>query len=246
MLVSHEVPRTLLNESLNFNDYDYFLIHQITRHPEYRDFFNLSKSLGRRSVLDNSLYELKESFDPDVFADFIRELRPSEYLIPDCFDSYDKNMDMFDDWMIKYSGLPGVKIATVHGGSLRDFEDAYRIFDSTGVKIAFNFAESLYSRLGDPIASRFYVISSLSINPGRKHHLLGCTVPQEFMMYQNMKFIETIDTSNPVMAAFEGKRYPIASKPRLAVDECQDTDISESIKADIYYNVSVFKKYLGR
>ena len=244
MLISHEVPKTLLTESLNFNDYDYFLIHQITRHPEYRDFFFLTKDLGRRSILDNSLYELKESFDPDVFADFVRELRPSEYLIPDCFNNYDKNMDMFDDWMVKYGSLPGTKIATVHGSSIEDFENAYAAFDAAGVKIAFNFAESLYSQLGNPIAARFGVISSLSINPSRKHHLLGCTVPQEFLMYRDMKFIETIDTSNPIMAAFEGKRYPVASKPKLAVDDCQSIDVTERIRADIYYNTSVFKKYL--
>ena len=43
MLVSHEVPKTLLNDSLKFNDYDYFLIHQIINFKEYKDFFNVSK-----------------------------------------------------------------------------------------------------------------------------------------------------------------------------------------------------------
>ena len=71
MLVSHEVAKSVLNLSLIFDDYDYFLIHQIFKFQEYRDFFKKSKDLNRRQILDNSLYELKETFDPDVFADYI-------------------------------------------------------------------------------------------------------------------------------------------------------------------------------
>ncbi len=32
-------------------------------------------------------------------------------------------------------------------------------------------------------------------------------MPQEFGWYRGFKFIESIDTSNPVMAALEGIRY---------------------------------------
>ena len=130
MLVSHEVPKSLLDLSLLFNDYDYFLIHQIFKFQEYRDFFKKSKDLNRRQILDNSLYELKETFDPDVFADYIKELKPSEYLIPDCFNDFQKNLDLFDDWMSKYCDLPGLKIATIHGKTMKEFQDAYDIFKS--------------------------------------------------------------------------------------------------------------------
>lgn len=251
MLVSHECPKSLLNFSLKFNDYDYFLIHQIEKFQEYRDFFKLSKSLNRRQILDNSLYELKESFDPDRFAEYIEELQPTEYLIPDAFNDFEKNIEMFNLWMLKHSNLKGVKIATVHGKTVEEFQKAYDYFNQFDVKIAFNFAESLYMNYGkgptkevQNASGRYNVISSLKLNPNKKHHLLGCSHWAEFKHYKDFKFIETIDTSNPIMAAFEEHRYPIAHKPKLAVDDCQDIAITPEILDNITYNVRVFKEQL--
>ena len=251
MLISHEVPKNLLKYSLNFNDYDYFLVHQLSI-PEYRNFYDVSKSLKRRQILDNSLYELKESFDPDKFADYIKELQPSEYLIPDAFNDFEKNISMFDSWMSKYGNLNGIKIATVHGKTIEEFQKAYDYFNNYDVKIAFNFAESLYMNYGsDPIKElqnaegRYNVINSIKINPNKKHHLLGCSYWAEFKYYKDFDFIETIDTSNPIMAAFEGKRYPISNKPKLAVDDCQNITLTKKIYDDIEFNVRAFRANLG-
>jgi len=244
MLVSHEVPKSLLDLSLSFNDYDYFLIHQIFKFQEYRDFFKKSKDLNRRQILDNSLYELKETFDPDVFADYIKELKPSEYLIPDCFNDFQKNLDLFDDWMSKYYDLPGLKIATIHGKTMKEFQDAYDIFKSYDIKIAFNFAEDAYKQFPSPIEGRYRFINSVNIDRTKKHHLLGCTNASEFFYYRNFEWIDTIDTSNPIMAAFEGNRYPIFSKPKLAVDDTQDTEVTKKIRDDVLYNVTMFKEII--
>ena len=53
-------------------------------------------------------------------------------------------------------------------------------------------------------------------------HLLGCAVPQEFNWYYGMHFIESIDTSNPVMASANGMHYHIyglTEKPKAKIDE---------------------------
>jgi hypothetical protein len=53
-------------------------------------------------------------------------------------------------------------------------------------------------------------------------HLLGCQVPQEFGWYRGFQFIESIDTSNPVMAALEGMRYSNAGlieKPKANMND---------------------------
>lgn len=247
MLVSHEVPRGLLDLSLSFNDYDYFLIHQIVKYPEYKEFFERSKKLGRRQILDNSLYELKESFNPGVFAEYVRVMNPSEYLIPDCFNNYKKNIEMFDSWMREHYDLPGVKIATVHGESIEEFKKAYNYFRQFDVKIAFNFAESLYTKIDpDPVQGRFKVISNIDIDESKKHHLLGCTNASEFGLYVKFNWIETIDTSNPIMSAFECSEYPIANKPKTAVDDTQDMIITPGIRERILVNVNKFKQIIAK
>lgn len=246
MLVSHEVPKALLNDSLKFNDYDYFLIHQIINFREYKDFFNVSKKLNRRQILDNSCYELKESFDFDKFADFVKELKPSEYLIPDCFNDKEKNLELFDKWMTKYSNLDGVKIVTLHGKTISDFIESYKYFDKSNVKIAFNFAETMFKDFGSLSEGRKKVFKDLLpyINQNKKHHLLGCYLPQDFEFFKNFSFIETIDTSSPICSAFELKKYPITEKPKITIDEVQNTVPTLEILDLINYNTLYFKKYI--
>ena len=57
MLVSHESPISMLDESRSYNDYDYALVHLFEKEPEYYNFFKVSKTLGREILLDNSIFE---------------------------------------------------------------------------------------------------------------------------------------------------------------------------------------------
>lgn len=249
--ISHEVPRGLLQHSLIFNDYDYFLVHQIQKYTEYSEFFRVSKTLKRTQILDNSAYELKESFDPDIFMETVRELEPSEYVIPDCFNDSDRNLEMFDDWMSKDSN-EGIKIAVLHGKSVDDFMRAYRHFDRyENVKIAFNFAENFYSEIGEGNRSlgRERVIRELLnagvINTSRKHHLLGCYSVYDFLPYTDMAFIDTIDTSNPVVSALENLPYPRYEKPKTCVDDYQDSEITAGVMGRTMAYTRTFRDVLG-
>jgi hypothetical protein len=51
---------------------------------------------------------------------------------------------------------------------------------------------------------------------------LGCQVPQEFSLYKDMPFIETIDTSNPIMATLDGIQYGhngLTEKPKANMND---------------------------
>ena len=45
--ISHEVPLQLLEESKQFNDYDYCLPHLLDQYPKYEAYFRQSKKEGR-------------------------------------------------------------------------------------------------------------------------------------------------------------------------------------------------------
>ena len=53
MLVSHEVPISLLKYSQNFNDYDYCLLHLTYDHQEYKNYYIDAIKKGRK-VLQTS------------------------------------------------------------------------------------------------------------------------------------------------------------------------------------------------
>lgn len=263
MLISHEVPNFLLIESLYFNDYDYFLIHLYKKFEEYKHFYEMSKKYNRIQILDNSACELrgKEEFDFDEFAYWVDLLKPTEYLIPDVFNDFEKNIKYFDLWMEKYKDLPGKKIATIHGSTEDEMIQSYQYFDRYDVKIAINFDECVYTQHKfsqnismNKMLNRLHFIHKLLynniINQNKEHHILGCHLPQEFQSYKNMDWIKTIDTSNPIMAAFDGIKYNglcgLENKPKSNIDLIQNVQFTDVLFDNLIYNVNMFKKICGR
>ena len=78
------------------------------------------------------------------------------------------------------------------------------------------------------------------------HHLLGCSLPQEFMAYGSWEWIKTCDTSNPILVGAEGTKYGdngINWKPKNKLEHYFEMDLSERLE-DIKFNVNKFKQYI--
>ena len=65
MMISHECPKALFQGSLDFNDYDYALVHLFDEDPEYLAFYKECVKQGRHVLLDNSIFELGTAYDND-------------------------------------------------------------------------------------------------------------------------------------------------------------------------------------
>ena len=83
MKVSHEVPKVLLNNSREWNDYDYCLPHLLDQDEYYRDYFYNARKEGRYIIMDNSLHELGEAYNFDRLHHWIKEIEPDEFIVPD-------------------------------------------------------------------------------------------------------------------------------------------------------------------
>jgi len=84
------------------------------------------------------------------------------------------------------------------------------------------------------------------IREGIYHHLLGCSLPQEFMVYKDWKFIRSCDTSNPILVGAEGVRYTdsgITFKPKDKLEHYFEKDLDGKIE-DIRFNVQKFKAFI--
>jgi hypothetical protein len=184
--------------------------------------------------MDNSLHELGHAYDEDRLLHWISVLRPQEFIVPDVWQNRDKSIVNARKWaQIK---LPkGVeKVAVVQATTIHEAATCYQTYKDLGYKkIAFSYGASYYNdvvphpnpNLGKAIG-RISVISALHkmnvIENNDRVHLLGCQVPQEFGWYRGFKFIESIDTSNPVMAALEGLRYTnsgLIEKPKANMND---------------------------
>ena len=220
MLISHEVPKCLFENSIEFNDYDYALVHLFDKDPEYLNFYKNCVENGRHVLLDNSIFELGEAYDNDSFAKWVEELKPTEYIVPDALEDKDKTMQQMEQWNISYRELPGKKIGVVQGKTPEEIIECYAYMDkyADADKIAISFDYSLYEEI-IPHSNKYIswmlgratmlanMVASGIINTKKPHHLLGCGLPQEFALYRKYDWIESVDTSNPIVHGIKSIKY---------------------------------------
>ena len=234
MKISHEVPICLLEDSLWFNDYQYCLPHLLDQSEEYKDFFIRAKQNNVYIIMDNSLHELGHAYDSERLLYWINELKPNEFIVPDVWQDRQGSIKNAREW--SKIELPGevTKVAVVQAMNLMEAMACYQDYRDLGYqKIAFSYGADYYKELSNhpnphlaKALGRIYMISHLYkiklIKDDHRIHLLGCQVPQEFSWYIAMPFIETIDTSNPIMATLDDIDYEptgLQTKPKANMND---------------------------
>ncbi len=222
--ISHEVPIKLLEDSLEFNDYQYCLVHLLEKYPKYLKHFEKCRGLGIKILLDNSLFELGEAFSGEQFAKWIRHLQPDQYVIPDAFGDLPKTIKNAIDWFdssYKHEFSHLQSIGVIQGQTYEELKACYDTLNQLEVDvIAITFASDYYTSQNPHIDKnqarmfgRITLINRLLndgvINTDKPHHLLGAGLPQEFMFYQDspFDFITQLDTSSPVIHGMHGIQY---------------------------------------
>ena len=215
VLISHESPISLLSESVNYNDYDYILVHLLEQEPEYLEFFKNNCNLGRRSIMDTSIFELGTAFNTEKYAQWVEELQPTEYILPDVLENCNETIENSNLFKSKYSvNLKGKTIGVVQGKNYEEVKACYKTLDKVinVDKIAISFDYAFYTSLYyhpnvwvQFMMGRVALINKLLvegiINTKKPHHLLGCSNPMEFEFYKHRyyNFIESVDTSSPIV-----------------------------------------------
>jgi hypothetical protein len=85
------------------------------------------------------------------------------------------------------------------------------------------------------------------INTNKPHHLLGCALPQEFKAYKNYKWIDSVDTSNPVVHGINGVHYDeqngLNEKISTKLIEYINEEVSNTQLGMIKYNIEKFREF---
>ena len=257
MKISHEVPICLLEDSLDFNDYQYCLPHLLDKDEDYKNFFYNVKQKGVYNIMDNSLHELGVAYGEDHLLYWIDELKPNEFIVPDVWQDTTASIVNARKWAQIELPKGVTKVAVVQAKNFLDAVLCYQTYKDLGYKkIAFSYGAEYYldhsnhpnkniaKALGRiEVVSRMYSMGLIVDND--RVHLLGCQVPQEFSFYKNMPFIETIDTSNPIMATLDGIQYGrngLTEKPKSNMnDNFYNTDINYNL---LDWNLRMFRKLL--
>lgn len=269
MKIAHEAPLSLMPLVKELTDYDYALVH-LFDDPDigfrYRTFFECSLEAGREVILDNSLFELKESFDPRVFFDIIKDLKPTYYIIPDAWHDAEKTVKNLHYWLDYYQrDVPSEckSIGVVQGKTLQEFLWCYRRVAPYVDMVAITFSYPFYKEISGMVDVNYQKMvgrrNLLNIllqrddifNPEQPIHLLGCSLPQEFEYYSKDRFpfIRSVDTSNPVLHGLLKIRYQ-----QHGLDDKNDILMADMMKAEadmnqkeiIIRNIFDFRKFCSR
>jgi hypothetical protein len=243
-----------------WNDYDYCLPHLLDQSQQYNLFFQKSKKDKRFIIMDNGLFEGVEHTVDDLLSK-IELLHPNIFIVPDAWNDSITTIRSAKHWMINYSKqlkeLDVELMAVCQGRDMGELISTYQTLVDLGYKhIAFNHSSIAYQELGyeDPLKNQMYgrmefirrLVEKGTIHENYYHHLLGCSLPQEFMVYKDWKFIRSCDTSNPILVGAEGVRYEdngINFKPKDKLEYYFEKDLDVQLE-DIKFNVQKFKSFI--
>lgn len=260
MKISHELPLSLMHHGYEWNDYDYMLPHLIDKYIQYEIYFLKARKDGRFIIMDNGLFEGVTHTTEDLLEK-IYAFKPNVFIVPDEWNDSAATIRNAKHWMnVHKPNLPeGVELMAVcQGKTLEELTSTYNNLLILGYKhIAFNHSSIAYqdmypelSLLNAQMYGRMKFIRHLLqtgiLDKTVYHHILGASLPQEYMVHADWTFIKSGDTSNPILVGAECVRYGdngINWKPKEKLEFYFEKDLSEQ-KEDIIFNVNKFKQFL--
>ena len=264
MIVNHEVPKCLLTASPEFNQYDFCLPHLLDQDEEYRKYFENARDTGRYVIMDNSLHELKDTnnghgYDQSRLLYWVNELEPNEFIVPDVWMDCHQTAAQAKYWLQYDLPKKTQKTAVIQGKTKNDAYLCASLLTDLGYnKLCVSYGATWYNDffphtnidMGKALGRVRFVQGLFDLKHLKhiKFHLLGCSIPQEFGWYDDQDFvkrIESIDTSNPVMAALDGTRYNsngMNYKPNANMNDFFDIKFEDIKYEDIIYNTTKFRE----
>lgn len=259
--ISHEVPLCLLKEGLEFSNYQYCLPHLMDENEEYKKHFLDCRDKGIEIYLDNSLHELLKPYNDERLLYWLQELQPSNFFIPDYWEDQTQSIVSAKKWAAIQHGFKNTTfIAVVQAKSLAEAAVCYQTYKDLGYKkIAFSYGASYYNEMcphpnkniGKALG-RVQVISKLIeldlITKKDRIHLLGCQIPGEFGWYKDIPCIESIDTSNPIMATLDNlsyKGFGLSIKPKSCMNDNFHINKDDINMTLLEHNIRMFKEING-
>ena len=260
MKISHELPLSLMHNAYKWNDYDYCLPHLLDKSQQYKLFFTKAKKDKRFIIMDNGLFEGVTHTTEDLLEK-IQWLQPDIFVVPDAWNDSTITLRNAKHWMINYKNLLPENtnlMAVCQGKDMGELISTYQTLVDLGYKhIAINHSsiayekeyESNMSKLKKQMYGRMEFLRKLvekgTVRKSIHHHLLGCSLPQEIMAYNDWPWIKSIDTSNPILVGAEGKRYTTSGlnfKPENKLEHYFEMNLDDRIE-DITFNVNTFKQW---
>lgn len=254
MLISHELPLSLLKVFNKNNDYDFILPRFWKKYSSYREHYSSST---RFKILDNGLFE-GDNYSDKELVDLINEIQPDIFVVPDAWNNANYTSVKAKSWMNNYKKLLPAKtnlMPVLQGSYFDEIRLLLLHLIDLGYKhFAFNHSSDAYQELFkhpnkqlNAMMGRIYIISLLKqqkiLEENHYIHLLGASLPQEFMYYKDLN-INSVDTANPVINGALGTEYTMGGlleKSPKKLEDFMEMDLLSKMGL-ISWNINKFRE----
>lgn len=258
----HEAPINIMDAVSFITDGDYALVHMLESSKPYTKFFERKRlEDDREMILDNSAFELSESFNWRLLAKWIKRLEPTYYILPDVLGDTDKTIENFHAFTDKYPDLPGKKFAVIQGQTYEDIVRCYEALSPYADKIGICMHYPFYDtgdgdlQLLRAKGRQKLLIDLLNdgvIDKSKPHHLLGLSLPSELIAYvdnpDTFSWIDSLDSSCPVTNGIEGINFWNGlpdSKPEITLDDFVYKNYGTKIVKRIIDNIIYLRRMVN-
>ena len=260
MKISHEVPLSLLERSLTFNDYQYVLPHLMDKYNEYKVFMLKYRAQENSFIImDNGLFEGITHTTEDL-VEKINLVKPDIFIAPDAWNNSHTTYKNAKYWMNTLkSQIPSTTnlMVVLQGKSIEEISTLYDKCVDLGFKhFAFNHSSEVYQRLShhpnkliNQMMGRIELVTLFKkqgyITDNHYIHLLGASLPQEFIYYKGLNYIHSVDTSSPIINGALGityEEYGLLTKPSNKIEEFFEETLDGQI-GNITFNLNKFREY---
>lgn len=221
-LISHEIPKQLFPYHHFINSYPYLLCHLLDEQgshydKEYSEFYKQIVKEYSYSILDNSAFELGDSYDKQRLFEIGQVYKPSHLILPDALHNQELTKQRATEYISQFGAESIPKfMGVIQGNSLKEFRELYDFYLTVPqievVAIPFDLyteeeyrkgisGKSIDYRLHRVVALRRLIFEIGVNNIKKPFHLLGCATPHEFTLYPvNIReVIKSVDTSAPIV-----------------------------------------------
>lgn len=263
ILISHETPLSMLEDSNSYNDYQYLLPYFYYRYPKYREFMNNYQGM---IIADNGLFE-GETYTIQQQIELIKESKPTIYIVQDEWNDSILTLKNAKYWMyLKKNGTLPEELnlmVVLQGKTFGEIEILYQQCIDLGYRhFAFNHSsiayqnevESLEGELTKAKVGRISLIKRLYekgiLKKDHWIHLLGASDITEFTYYNQALpgVVNSLDTSNPIIKTIEEGLYTeenIKIKSKNKLEKYFENKFDPLKKDCILENIKYFKNLIN-
>lgn len=257
--IAHEAPKAIFNHVETMTDYSYCLVHLLEEDEEYLKLFEDMRDQGREVILDNSLFELETPFNADRFFYWVERMKPTWYIIPDKLEDCDFTVKSVKDWQSKYV-THSKSIGVVQGKTYEEVVKCYNQIVDLVDMVAISFDYSFFHETDAAYSTKYHyfaagrqkmlqqLLADNVIDTNKPHHLLGCSLPQEFIQYRDYDWIYSIDTSNPIVAGIKYIKYNdngLEDKPSEKLFTLINATVTSTQLSYIEHNIAGFRRFVN-